>query len=340
MKIRVLAGLAALLMAAGQPALAQSRDQVRLGLLASLTDAPIFIAIKKGFYAEENIEVALTTFRSGANMVLPLGTGELDAAAGSPSAGLYNAIARGVKMRIVADKTRSTPGFGGSHFIVRKDLVESGRFKTLKDLKGMKIAMNGPGISNTATLHYLLTANGLTQADVSTVDLNFPDHIAAFANKSVDAANNLEPFISLAVARGLAVRIISDDQIDPNHQLANILFSDAFSGKRDVAVRFLRAYLKGARVYIKALKDGKLAGETAEEVIAILTEFTAVKDANVLRGITPSGIDPDGEVNAASLQKDLDFYRTQDQIKGEVDLQKIIDPSFVREAAKSLGPFK
>lgn len=316
---------------------AQTRDQVKLGWLASLTDTALFVAIKKGYFTDERIDVVTTGFRSGANMVVPLGTGELDVGAGSPSAGLYNAIARGVTMFIVADKTRSSPGYGGSHMLVRKDLIDSGRVKDLKDLKGLRVALNGPGNSNTATLNYALASAGLKYSDVIIIDLNMPDHVTALANKSIDASNGLEPFASTAIARGIAVRFRSDDQIDPHHQLANILFSDNFAKKPDIGVRFMRGYLRGARFYLGALKDGKLAGKNADEVIAILTEFTAVKDPEVLRNITPSGIDPNGEVNVASLQKDLDFYATQGWITGKVDLGKVVDHSFVRAAAKSLA---
>jgi NitT/TauT family transport system substrate-binding protein len=330
-----LTGLALMALATAAPAQAQQRDQVRLGWLKSLTDSAIYIAIKKGYFTDENIEIVSTQFRSGANMVVPLGTGELDVGAGSPSAGLYNAVARGVKIIIAADKTRSSPGYGGSHLVVRKDLVDSGRYKSLKDLKGMKLASSGPGNSAMATFYYALKSVGLQMSDISTVNLSYPTHVTALSNKAVDGSFILEPFVSAAVAKGVAVRVDSDDRIDPNHQLATILFSGKFAAKREIAVRFLRAYLRGIDFYLGALKDGKLAGKNAEEVIAILIENTAVKDPKVLRSITPSGVDPNGTVNQASLQKDLDFYTSQGWIKGKVDLNMIVDSSFIREAVRT-----
>src|SRR6516165_12571501 len=79
--------------------------------------------------------------------------GQIEAGAGSASAGLYNAVARGIKIKIVADKASSPPGYGATKILVRKDHVESGRYKSLQDLKGMKFAMNAPGVSNTSTLN-------------------------------------------------------------------------------------------------------------------------------------------------------------------------------------------
>ena len=118
---------------------------ITVGATSSTSDAPIFIADKKGYFRDEGLEVKVVNFRSAADMVAPLGAGQIEAGAGSASAGLYNAVARGIRIRIVADKASSPPGYGGTKILVRKDHVESGRYKELKDLKGMKFAMNAPG---------------------------------------------------------------------------------------------------------------------------------------------------------------------------------------------------
>jgi NitT/TauT family transport system substrate-binding protein len=323
-----------------QPVSAQGPVTVRVGTLGAISDAPIFIADKKGFFLEQGITVAMIEFNSAAAMVAPLGTAQLDVGAGSPSAGMYNAVSRNINVRIVADKAQSSPGYGATKLIVRKDLVDDGKFKGLKDLKGLKVAGNAPGVSNTSMLNSMLTSVGLAYTDVSVVNLAFPDHLTALTNKAIDAGATIEPIATLAVERGVAAQIMRDDEIDPYHQIATLLYADHFVANRDLAERFMRAYLRGIRFYVKALKDSKLAGETADEVIAILTQYTNVKSADLLRKITPTGMDPNGRVNVASLQKDLDFYASQGLIEGKVDLSKIVDNSFVDAAAAALGPFK
>lgn len=329
--------LAGSLLLAGA-ALAQT--PVRVGTLGAISDAPIFIAVKKGYFKDEGLAVTMTNFNSAAVMVAPMGAGQLDVGAGSPSAGMYNAVARNINVKIVADKAQSTPGYGATKLIVRKDHIDSGRFKSLADLKGMKVAGNAPGVSNTAMLNAMLTSVGLKYSDVEVVNLGFPDHFPALQNKSVDAGATIEPIATLAVERGAAVEFMRDDQIYPNHQIATLIYADHFAAKRDVAERFMRAYLKGIRFYVRALKDGKLAGETADEVIPILVEYTAVKNPDLLRKITPTGMDPDGRVNIASLQRDVDFYTAQGLVKEKVDVAKIVDHSFLEAALKALGPFK
>ena len=102
----------------------------------------------------------------------------------------------------------------------------------------------------------------------------------------------------------------------------------------------MRAFLKAARFYNGALKDGFLRGPNADEVIAILTEYTELKDAAVYRAISPQGVDPNGKVNVAGLQKDLDFYKTQGWIEGDVNVAQAIDLRFIETAVKELGPYK
>jgi ABC-type nitrate/sulfonate/bicarbonate transport system substrate-binding protein len=175
---------------------------ITVGTTNSTSDAPIFIADRKGYFRAEGLDVKVVAFRSASDMVVLLGVGQIEAGAGSASAGLYNAFARGIRIKIVADKASSPPGYGGTKILVRRDHVESGRYRDIKDLRGMRFAMNAPGVSNTSTLNTLLKSVGLRYADVETINLPFPDHVVALKNKSVDAAASVEPAPTIAIHNG------------------------------------------------------------------------------------------------------------------------------------------
>ena len=323
------------------PASAQI-NAVNVGIFGATSDAPFFIADKKGYFREEGIAVTLQKFQSGEMMVPPLGTGELDVGAGSASAGLYNAVAHGIRIKIVADKASSPPGYGGTKLLVRKDLVESGRYKTLHDIAGMKFAMNAPGVSNTAMLNDALTSVGLKYSDVEIVNFAAAmEHVAALANKSVDAACAIEPAPALAVRNGSAVIVGSDDEISPYHELAVLLYAENFTMKHpELAQKFMRAYIRAVRFYNDALQNGHLAGPNADELIAILTEYTGIKDPGIFRAITPTGMNPDGAVNVKSLAHDLAFYTAQGLVKDKIDFDQLIDMSYADAVVKQLGPYK
>jgi NitT/TauT family transport system substrate-binding protein len=314
---------------------------VRVGIANASSDVAFFIADKKGYFRAEGIDAQFLPFDSGAKMVAPLGAGQLDVAGGSPSAGLYNAVARGIGIKIVADKGSTPPGYGYQPLLVRKDLVQSGRYKTLADLKGMKVAGSAVGSASTSTMNEALKKAGLKPNDVERVYLGFPQHVMALENKAVDASLTTEPSATQAVQSGAAVRVMGDDEIYPNHQLAVVLYSNAFiHDYPNTAKAFMRAYLRAVRDYNDALSGGKLAGPNANEVIAILTQYTSIKDPSVYRTIVPQGTNPDGKLNIASLENDLAFYKREGAVTSNVTVSQVVDTSFVQDAARALGPYK
>ena len=168
----------------------------------------------------------------------------------------------------------------------------------------------------------------------------FPQHVLALSNGAVDASITTEPSATEAIKRGAAVRLMSDDVIYPNHQLAVVMYGgDFIRDQPEAAKKFMRAYIRGVRYYNDALKDGRLAGPNAEDVIAILTESTSIKDPEIFKTITPNGVNPNGEANLASLRKDLAFYKAQGLVTGKVTIEQAVDNSFVDAAIKELGPY-
>src|ERR1700733_3920927 len=140
---------------AGCPAsvgIARAQQSVSMGVVGSISDAPFFIAEAKGYFVDEGLKGDISTFDSAANMIAPMGIGQLDVGAGAVSVGLFNAIERGLGIKIVADKARNSPGYSYSSIMVRKALIDSGKVKSFADFKGLKIAVAGPGITDLSTI--------------------------------------------------------------------------------------------------------------------------------------------------------------------------------------------
>jgi NitT/TauT family transport system substrate-binding protein len=315
---------------------------VQVGIASTVSDVGFFIADKKGYFRQEGLDVKFTPFSSAARMIAPLGGGELDVGGGTVSAGLYNAVGRNIRLRIVADKGSIQPGYGFSALLVRKDHVDGGRYRSFKDLKGMKIAIGAKGTGTASALNEALKLGGLAYGDVEVLELGYPQHLIAYANKAIDASITNEPTVTLTVRAGVAVRVAGNDEIYPGQQTAVVLYSEEFARNRaDEALKFMRAYLKGVRDYNDALRHGRLAGPNPDEVIANLTEYTSIKDADVFRSLSPNACNPDGAVNVAALKKDLAFFREQNLIqKGDVTVETVIDHSFADKVVQELGPYR
>lgn len=319
---------------------AAEMDEIKLGIPGSVSDGSFYAALHKGYFARQNLKIVGVSFQAGSQMVAPLGAGQVDVASGATSAGLYNAISRGINIKIVADKSSNMPGYCYMPLLVRKDHVESGRFKTFADLKGFRIAEAGKGGAPGSAINEALKSAGLTYDDVSHLyNMPYPDMAAALQNKTVDAAMVIEPSATRALNLGVAVRYPSD-MFYPTQNVSPLLYSGLFIKERpDVARRFMVAYLQGVRFYNGACKDGRLAGPNADELIDMLIKETPVKDPAIYRAVSPNGVDPDGRLSIASLDKDLSFYKSLNLVPDSVSIADAIDTSFVEAALKIVGPY-
>src|SRR5581483_689752 len=125
-----------------------------------------------------------------------------------------NALSRGLGIKLVGDRGVFRPGFGWIALIVRTDLVDSGRYKSPADLRGLNVAITPPlgATANTVAMAKLLDREGLAPDSVTFTPLSFGDMNPALANRSIDAAFHSEPLMSVALAQNLAVRSIGSDE--------------------------------------------------------------------------------------------------------------------------------
>ncbi len=337
----VLAGFTALAGSlAARPVRSQTLDTVNMGKLIGVSDCPFYIADKKGFFRDAGLNVVWTTFPQSQMMVAPLAQGQLDGMGASVSAGIYNAIGTGVPLKIVGDRGIDYAPYGALPLVVRTELVKSGRFKTLADLKGLRFAEPGKGSANLPIVYRFLRKAGLKYDDVEHVFLPFPDQVAGMRNGNVDASSMIEPFATAVVKDGAGTLIAPDYTAYPNHQISALMFSGQFVTKRtDVAKRFFVGYLRGLRYYHDALRDGKFAGPTADDVIAILQSQIKLPDPAIWRAVTPSAVQTNGRVDAASLQFDYDVFKELGLIQTPVSVANSIDMTFADNANHELGPY-
>lgn len=114
--------------------------KLQVGYIPIIGYAPVFVAMEKGYFAEQGLEVELQSFNSGSLMIAPLSAGQLDVGAGESGTALFNAIAKKLDVIVVAGLASQPPGYGATPVLVRKDLV--GVIDGPEDFKGRKVAIN------------------------------------------------------------------------------------------------------------------------------------------------------------------------------------------------------
>ena len=332
-----LAGLLALAATA-----ANAADKVNLAATKNGGDIGIFYAIDKGFLKAEGIEANLISFDTGAKMVPALATGELDIGTIPGSAGNYNAAARNINNRIVADRSQTAPDDMYQTLMIRKDLIESGRFRTYADLKGLKIAVAAPGISILSIINEAAKKGGIAYDDIEKVFIALPQQTAAFRNKAVDGSIMIEPFATLIAANGDGVRFASTYDFNPEGQFTYMVYSEQFSKNRpDAARRFMKAYIRALRAFNDATEKGRWRDTPhANELIDILAKNLEIKPQQI-RASVPHSVNPDGRVNIDGMKKELQFFIDQKMVQAKsIRVEDIVDMQYVEAAVKDLGPYR
>jgi len=236
---RLRSRLGALVLAAtvltGAGEVAAQGAKVRLGVLKLTSSAVLFLGAERGYFTEFGVEPELVFFDAAQPIAVAIASGDLEVGATGLTAGLYNIVAGGVKIWIVADKGREWPDHNLTALLVRKDLYDAGA-RTLRDLRGRTIGVTQIG----STLHYnvgrLLEREGMAPGDVEIVPLQSLGAVAdALQAKRLDAVATAEPFVSRLESSGAGVTIIRTGDSLP-WQIAAVLYSHRFALDRARAV--------------------------------------------------------------------------------------------------------
>ena len=160
--------------------------------------------------------------------------------------------------------------------------------------------------------------------------------LAAIENGSIDAALNIEPLITQGVAQGIHVRFGDATDFAPEAQIAMVLGSPQFmNDEQDVSLRFMAAYLKGVRDY----NDAFIKGEGKDEIIDIMTQYTALKDAAVWEDVFVTGLDPNGKMFISDIRDQYELYKKNGAIRGEFKFDEAIDTTTTEKAVEIIGVY-
>jgi NitT/TauT family transport system substrate-binding protein len=320
-------GLALLLaLAALRPAAARAQEEVvRLGDLLALSNAGVYIAIEKGFFKAQDIRNDIATFASAGKMLPALTAGELDVSVGAPGAGLFNAIAQGAPYRVVADKGQARIGTGYTMLTVRKDLVDSGQVKSVRDLKGKRVSVFAKGITHDYLMGKMAEEVGLSIKDFDLIALAAPNQLTAFETKAIDAAITTEPWGARFEERKAAVRFRTPDQVKGLGpvQVGIVIYAGKFAAERHaVAQRWMNAYRRGVEYY-------NTKGTHDPEVLAILEKYTKVPAATIKAAI-PLSLAPDGRPSVENLADQIRWFVANGYMPEAVGVDKVVDLQYLK----------
>ena len=300
---------------------------LKVALWPYISHLPLVIGKEEGYFEEEGLEVKLVQL-DFKNIVPALSQGQLDVSTGLTSVSVLNAIARGAKIKFVADKGYIDPlGCASNALMARSELVDGGELQNPAQLRGRRMTI----IPSTIEGYYvekLLKSAGLSLGDVEVLDIPTPADFDALKKGRIDLTTASEPWVTIISEDEDCVLWMAAQEVIPDFQLAFILYGPNILDKNpDAGKRFMVAYLKAVRQYNR--------GKT-ERNLQFLTEFTEL-DQEVLKKACWIPIRSDGQINVESV---LDFQAwalEKGYLDKSVTEDQFWDSSFIQYANQVLN---
>jgi ABC-type nitrate/sulfonate/bicarbonate transport system substrate-binding protein len=152
---------------------------------------PVWIGVDKGFFAEQGLDVEITTFQTN-EAVAALVSGSLDVLFG-PTDALITAVSKGAQIKVVNDYLIEAP----------YDLVAKPDVATVADLRDKKIGVSSLSAGTGSLAKIMLRAHGFGPDDYQLVQAGGnPQRFAALQSGGVDAALLSDPVNFQAALEG------------------------------------------------------------------------------------------------------------------------------------------
>jgi NitT/TauT family transport system substrate-binding protein len=313
---------------------AQGGPKVVVGDNPSLSGAPLYIALEKGYYGEAGIDVRLEVSGTSSEMAVLLATNRLQVIGGAISAGFFNSLAKELPIGLLMSRATSPYAH---YLMIRPDLV--GKLREPADLKGRTIAVAARGAILLYELAKVLESAGLSLADVDLKYIPFGQMPTALTSGAVDAALMISPLQDAVEAKGIGVKWINaDSRIKVQPVLISVwqMNTDWARQNEGAAKKFVLGTLRGVRDYCNAYHRGP----NRDEVTRILAKYSDVKDTGLINRIEWGATDVHGRVFEASVLDIQDTFFREKLVSDKLPIGRIAPAAWVSEVAASLGPFK
>ncbi len=238
---------------------------LRIGVPVWVGWMPWWVAQEKGLFKKNGVAVKLRNFPVQGDAVQALAGGSLDLSSVATN-DILSVNAKGPKASVVLLHDESAGA----------DMMISRGIDSPKDLKGQRIAVEVGGVSH-FFLSKLLAQNGLSEKDVTVVNMTAPDAGAAFAVKAINVAVTWEPYGSQGVKAGGKVLLSSKDTPGA--------IVDVLGARNDVLKKRGNSVRRAIAAWFEALDYVQTHQEESFKIMAKASGVTVPEFAEMWQGV-------------------------------------------------------
>jgi NitT/TauT family transport system substrate-binding protein len=332
------ASLLATVLALGAPAFAQKTPvNARVGVIPIIGTAPLFVAQNEGWLKNDGLELTITTFESGPNMIQALASGTIDIYVAGV-APLAVARSKGIDVRVVAATATAENVFVASPKLAgyfKPGTSHADAFKAYRAAQGKpaRLATQPAGsVPNTTLQHWLWEQAKADKADVEIVPMGIDATQQAILAGAVEGATIREPAITIVQGRNPGIKLVAlGDEMFPGQPGTVVAVSGAFFDKNPDAVQALvNGLVKAADLLVKS-PDRAVAPLEAALGKGIVDSATIRKALS--SPATKFLIDPRAIVEPA---RRMQSYQVKlGSLEKELPFEGLFEPRFFERAPKT-----
>lgn len=267
------------------------------GSLTALPTLPAQIALAKGYFKDEGLDVTIDDVKAGSKALQALLGGQVDVTVGFYEHTLQSAV-KGQEIRSFVEFT-TMPGYA---LVVSPGAA--GQVKSVADLKGKSVGVSAPGSATDSFLKFLLVKAGLPKDSVSAVGIGIgPSSIAAVERNQVVASVLYDPALTEILTKHPDLPILGDAR-DPA-KAQEVFGASSYPSMTLYAKKtWLAEHGDTARKLAAAIRkaDQYLHSASAEEITSSLTKEAVGEDPERFKKVlaaTIPYISTDGTIDGA-----------------------------------------
>jgi NitT/TauT family transport system substrate-binding protein len=296
---RIAAGLALAVLAL-PVAVAQEKMQLQLNWFQLADHAPVYLAMKKGYFKEEGIELTVLRGSGSADSAKKIDLGQADVGI-SDAPTVLTAISKGANLKMVAvvfDKA-------GNNVFFKK----SANIRTPKDLVGKKIAVP-PADSHRVLWPAFASLNGIDPNSVTLVNVKPEGKQAIVAAGEVDGSFDLYTSYAIwekVLGKGEVGHLLWADYGLPIYGHTYFVNNETIKKNPKLVEKFLRATHKGwrdAKANPAASIDAMVEQVPGLDRATLLATMPQILDLCVTERSTRHGL---GWIEPELMQKTMDI---------------------------------
>jgi NitT/TauT family transport system substrate-binding protein len=271
-------------------------------------------------------------FNGSTPQIEALATGDLQIAAFAPSAMALAVNNAKLDVRIVADVFQDgVPGYSTVRYVV----LANGPIHGVKDLKGTRVGTNAIGSFGDSLMRVMLHKNGITDKDVTTIQMNFANMPAMLSENKVDLINLMPQFHSYLDSGKFRLLFTGHDAIGVSQAQIWAMRADFIAAHRSALVDFFEDHIRAMHWLLNPAHH--------DEAVAIAMAVTKQPkdDLDYVFTKDDSYRSPDAVPDIAATQRQIDTDVELGVVpKGITAAPTYVDLSLIEEAKKRLDSRK